>query len=213
MSDTEDYGHESHHKAIKIQNITLENDSELTSLILSCPDEDVLRQWKQTLNAAVAKLAQQPVSASASASSGRFYEGVLHRLTTHTPNRWISRHFELHGTKLSYSHFPGGENKGEIDLLGAKIMPAKLMTQQPKSSPTKYLLQISKGTTVFTLAAPTQVNYISWMKAISQNLTANCQPDGQSSQPAEQAEKTVKKQPEDQRFKDETNDLRLEISL
>lgn len=103
----------------------------------------------------------------------RFFEGYLFK-TPPSAERWEERWFELNGNgRLTYSQGFGQPVKGTIDLETCKIVCNKTDAQ---GIPTPYYFQIhtfekiSNGgefrKRTFNLAAPTQLDYLNWLKAL-----------------------------------------------
>jgi hypothetical protein len=103
----------------------------------------------------------------------RFFEGPLFK-TPPEADKWEERWFQLTGEgELSYRQSLGSNKKGVIDLETCKIIPNK--TDAPGIC-TPFFFQIHTFTKeessglfkrrVFNLSAPTQIDYLNWLKAL-----------------------------------------------
>ena len=103
----------------------------------------------------------------------RFFEGSLFK-TPPEADRWEERWFELSGDgELSYWQSQGNNKRGVIDLETCKVIPNK--TDAPGIC-TPFFFQIhtfvkepnsdSYRRRIFNLSAPTQVDYLNWLKAL-----------------------------------------------
>ena len=127
--------------------------------------------WKFMLEMEVKR--QQGQDVYPPAIRARFFEGLLFK-TPPEADRWEERWFELNGEgELSYWQSHGVNRRGTIDLETCKVIPNKT---DAKGICTPFFFQIhtfvpEPGTNgfrrrVYNLSAPTQVDYLNWLKAL-----------------------------------------------
>ena len=155
----------------KTNGIIVESPEWDQALQITAETEADIKAWGFMINLEVKK--QSGVDVYPPAVRGRFFEGLLFK-TPPEADRWEGRWFELNGEgELSYWQSPGTNKKGVIDLETCKVIPNK--TDAPGIC-TPFFFQIhtfvrEPGTDnfrrrVFNLSAPTQVDYLNWLKAL-----------------------------------------------
>ena len=151
--------------------IMLQNAEWPQPLQFSCESEIDAAAWRYILNLEIkkqggAEVFPPPVRA-------RFFEGLLFK-TPPEADRWEERWFELSTDgELSYWQSQGNSKRGVIDLETCKVIPNK--TDAPGIC-TPFFFQIHTFVKesnsdnfrrrVFNLSAPTQVDYLNWLKAL-----------------------------------------------
>jgi len=140
-------------------------------LQFSCETDIEAKSWKAIITMEARKqggseVFPPPVRA-------RFFEGLLFK-TPPEADRWEERWFELSTDgELSYWQSQGNNKRGVIDLETCKVVPNK--TDAPGIC-TPFFFQIHTfikeqnsdnfRRRIFNLSAPTQVDYLNWLKAL-----------------------------------------------
>lgn len=140
-------------------------------LNISCETEAEARAWRYMITMEVKK--QGGADVYPPLVRARYFEGLLFK-TPPEADRWEERWFELTGDgELSYWQSQGSNKRGVIELETCKIIPNK--TDAPGIC-TPFFFQIhtfvkepdsdNYRRRVFNLSAPTQVDYLNWLKAL-----------------------------------------------
>lgn len=151
--------------------LSLESPEWSSALHLAFESDQEATSWKFMIDMEIKRQNGQDVYPPPVRS--RFFEGLLFK-TPPEADRWEERWFELSGEgELSYWQSQGQNKRGIIDLETCKVIPQK--TDAPGIC-TPFFFQIhtfmkEPGTDlyrrrVFNLSAPTQVDYLNWLKAL-----------------------------------------------
>jgi hypothetical protein len=141
------------------------------ALQMSCESEEESLAWRYMIALEAKK--QGGLEVYPPPVRARFFEGLLFK-TPPEADRWEERWFELSSEgELSYWQSAGNSKRGVIDLETCKVVPNK--TDAPGIC-TPFFFQIhtfvkepnsdNYRRRIFNLSAPTQADYLNWLRAL-----------------------------------------------